>query len=90
MKNKIKILINIELDSLMAILLSLMAVLGSFEMTYRNPYNLVLVPVSNISYVRQIPRQDPNNPVTRERDEVDTQYISYSESQRTFPRAAKY
>ncbi len=90
MKNKIKTIIKIEINSLTVFLLSIAAIFGMFEITYKNPNKLNLLPTQTVSFVRVTPGQSANNPIRRERDEVDTQYVSYSESQRTSPRTGKY
>lgn len=90
MKNKIKTIIKIEFNSLVVLLMSLAAIFGMIEITYKNPYKLSLIPSETVAYVKVSPSQNTSNPIRRERDEVDTQYVSYAESQRTSPRTGRY
>ena len=70
--------------------MSLAAIFGMFEISYKHSNKLSLLPTKSVAYVKVSPPQNANNPIRRERDEVDTQYVSYAETQRTSPRMGKY
>lgn len=90
MQYKIKSIIKIELNSLTTLIMSIATILGMLEITYTGPNKISLLSTKTVAYVRVSPSQNDSNPVRRERDEVDTQYVSYAESQRTSPRSSKY
>ncbi len=90
MFNKIKIhslILNKFANNLAMVLMSLATVLGMFELSQKS-YQKVVLNDSNNAIIK--PANDPNNPIRREKEEADSNYVSYTESQRTYPRSGKY
>lgn len=79
--------INKFANNLSMVLMSLATILGMFELSQKS-YQKVVLNNSNTAVVK--PASDPNNPIRREKEETDSNYVSYTESQRTYPRSGKY
>lgn len=73
-------------------LMSLASMAGFFEFTDHQQISFgrqSILPTQTV-LASESEFNDETNPITREKDEVASEYISFAEVQRTAPRASKY
>ena len=86
-KLKLKISNTIRyMQFLSTVIMSLAAILGMFEITQKS-YQRVIINPQNSQYTKLV--NDSGSSVRNE-EESDSNYISYSEVQRTYPRSGRY
>ena len=87
-KTKIYLLSHMKIASnLSMFLMSLATILGMLELS-QEPYQKVILTDQSTLVIKAV--NNPNNPIRRENEETDSNYVSYRESQRTYPRSGRY